>query len=621
MIHKETAGWPMSVTPENEPKEKTEAKPVGLYSACVYVHGIGSQRRFEETCRLIDRIDAHVGSDTYASGFPIRRLSDVEARVERPRIETDTDVAYVRADLVEGSGKDQVRTLVRFYEVYWASVMAGHGSPADVLKWMMMQVARPYFTLRSPWRERARLRRGALSAMLETGRIDEVDYVKLMDAYHEYEGLAAQRKEPDGKFDGFLRWTDAKFSRRPETVKRLRIAAEKWRRHYVQSEWRNFAILTTLALAIGLIAAAGIWVAIQLFRLLGQAVDGAVDISIKDIFAYDDPKIAMGLFITITLALGLGRILTEYLADVQAWATFQETDEKFDRRRRVLEEGKRTLRHVLKDPKCERVTIVAHSLGTAIAQDSLLALARYNRARNPNGDPVEGPINLWKIDHFITLGSPIDKIEYFFESFTSASHRYKRFAEDMRGDIGTVPFSRNKKPNIHWINFWDDGDVISGALQSPANRSGRAQRIDNVHVQALQFPAPGASHSAYFDDERVIDILSAAIFKGTYSFQTLPPVDRTDTKDRTPEYDSVRINSFDPPGKRRIWLLLALIIPWLSLVTLVASAFRFESVALYLAVGAALLCAVILAAWMLGKRRGALHPIRPRTVATPGPGV
>lgn len=611
----------MSVTPEDEPKEEAEAKPIGLYAACVYVHGIGSQRRFEETCRLIDRIDAHVGSYTYASGFPIRRLSDVEARVEVPRIETDADVAYVRADLVEGSGKDQERTLVRFYEVYWAPVMAGHGSPADVLKWMMMQVARPYFTLQSPWRERARLRRGVLSAMLETSRIDEVDYVKLMDAYHEYEGLAAQREEPDGDFDGFLKWTDEKFSGQPETVKRLRIAAEKWRRRYVQSEWRNFAILTTLALAIGLITMAGIWVAIQLFQLLGQAVDGAINISIKDIVEYDNPKIAIGLFVTITLALGLGRILTEYLADVQAWATFQETDEKFDRRRRVLEEGKRTLRHVLEDPKCERITIVAHSLGTAIAQDSLLALARYNRARNPKGDPVTGPIPLEKIDHFITLGSPIDKIEYFFESFTSASHRYKRFTEDMRGDIGTVPFSQNKKPNIHWINFWDDGDVISGALQSPANRSGRAQRIDNVHVQALQFPAPGASHSAYFDDERVIDILSEAIFKGTYSFQTLPPVNRSNTNDRTPEYDSVRIASLDLPGKRRLWPILALIIPWLSLVTLVTSACPFETLTLYLAIGAATLCAVILAAWALGKRRGALHPIRPRTIARPDPSV
>jgi hypothetical protein len=111
----------------------------------------------------------------------------------------------------------------------------------------------------------------------------------------------------------------------------------------------------------------------------------------------------------------------------------------------VLTQTIATFSHVLNDPTCERVTIVAHSLGTSIAHDALLALTRRNRAHQA-GDPIAGPVPLKKIEHFVTMGSPIDKIEYFFESYSSSSHRYKRVIEALRGDIGTPPFSRNGKP-------------------------------------------------------------------------------------------------------------------------------------------------------------------------------
>ena len=119
--------------------------------------------------------------------------------------------------------------------------------------------------------------------------------------------------------------------------------------------------------------------------------------------------------------------------------------------------------HVLEDEACGRVIVVAHSLGTAVAMDTLLRLGRYNRARDRE-NPMEGPLPLEKLRCFVTMGSPIDKIHYFFESYRSSYHRYVRVVEALRGDISTAPFAKNRKPHIHWINVWDRGDAISGEV-------------------------------------------------------------------------------------------------------------------------------------------------------------
>lgn len=609
------------------------AKRTG-YSACIYVHGMGSQRRFEESCRLIDRIDAWVGCKTYPTGYPIRRLENVDTRVEPPRETGDPDLAFVKADLVEGSGKSAVREAARFYEVYWAPVMAGQGSATAVFRWIMSQVLRPFATLGSPWRERPRLRRSTLTAMYEAEHpvIAQSDYAALMSHYHNFESMEAQRAYPAGDFEEFLLWIEDE-ERRParpgrsrgsdpaalrDKVRRLRELALRWYRLYRASERRNSFVLITLALAIIVIAAGGIWLTAALILWVKSLVAGTGVAEFATAILPTKLEGIASLFVSLTLAFGLGRFLTNYMADVQAWATFAETDEKFERREKVIETGKRVMRHVLEDPDCKRVTIVAHSLGTPIAQDVLLALARYNRARNPHGDEIVYPIPLAKIDHFVTIGSPIDKIEYFFESMTSASHRYKRYYESMRGDIGTPPFSRNKDPYIHWINFWDDGDLVSGALHSPANRSGAAQRVDNVHVESLTFPSPGPSHSAYFVDRRVIDILTDVIFKGTHSFLRLPLVDRPGSPDRSPDYASVRIGPLDPPGRRRFWHWLALAVPWLSVAAIAAKLLALHCATLGLASLAVGLCVLLVCAAIRGKWHGARFAIPKRYVVEEG---
>ena len=295
-----------------------------------------------------------------------------------------------------------------------------------------------------------------------------------------------------------------------------------------------------------------------LHRLSGLAA-GVVPAELAD-FVRPTWSAVLGLLATLGALLGLGRFLTDYLGDVEAWATYEETNEKHERRAKVIEIGSNLLSHVLGDERCERVVVVAHSLGSTIAHDTLLALLRGNRARNPQ-DPIAGPVPLTKIEHFVTLGSPIDKIEYFFESYRSPFHRYRRVVEQLRGDICTEPFCRNKKPFIHWINFWDDGDPVSGPLHSPAGHRGFTQRVDNVHVRSLDFPNPAASHLAYFHNRDVVARLFAIIYERAGSFCALPP---REGKDR--DWESVYLGpAVDPPGQRAAWPAMAAAVPWLAL--------------------------------------------------------
>src|SRR4029079_570199 len=85
--------------------------------------------------------------------------------------------------------------------------------------------------------------------------------------------------------------------------------------------------------------------------------------------------------------------------------------------------------------------------------------------------PKQLPLN--RIHHFVTMGSPIDKTQYFFATLRSRVSRYVETVEAIRGNISTPPFTILSKdstaaqvwlPQIHWVNYWDQADLISGPI-------------------------------------------------------------------------------------------------------------------------------------------------------------
>lgn len=605
--------------PENGPAAAAREaggplRPPSRHTSVLYFHGMGDQRRHEELCRLVDSLDAWSGSFTggEAAG-EVGKLRGIGERFEVPRDGAGNDVCYIRADhLRQGEKGEPQGSVYRFYEVYWASVTAGGTAAGSVLRWLLGQIPAPLRTLRSPWRERQRLRRAALLRLWwcrrRTGDTQEIqeDFGKVHKEYHRFEGSDARRDFPKGSFRDFLAYLGSRA--KDETIRKRQLAVAKaWRRYYVRRELTNMLVLASLGLGMVLLAAGLLVMVVFLWRALAhtQAAQALAQIGPPGVTQWLEPTWAKAVASLTLLGslVGVTRFLGNYLGDVQFWTTYSETDTKFEKRGEILRRAAEMLHHVLLDPGCRRVVVVAHSLGTAIAMDALLQLTRHNRARNAL-DPFKGPLPLEKIGLFVTLGSPIDRIHYFFESRPGSYHRYNRVMEAIRGDLGSPPFARNRKQHVRWINFWDQGDPISSPLATPANGELPGLVIDNVHSGSLLFPDPGRSHSAYFGNREVLEKLYRAIF--------LTPSARGQAEAGT-EY---KRSSMGPGGPARGALFLQcllLALPWLTALALLLHALPCGTVArsvILSALGLSVFCLVT--AFIAGRIIGPLHPIPPR---------
>lgn len=552
------------------------------YTAVVYVHGMGEQRRFEEMSRLIDGLDSYAfqltqeqpNPDPNRKGGDPRWLVDIKPVLEPCRTSSDKDdVGFVRVDCAPPDTVHGVGSLVRFYEVYWAPLVAGGSPVTSVIPWLVKQVMTPLRIMASPWRERQRLRRSALHALARRAWLFEVcrphdgDLGNLIDAYNDFEGLDARRLHPTGNFRQFCMFLAAKVANRPDTAVRLVRIARLWRLYAVGSELAHLFVLVTLigtlAMLVGLTVYA-VW--IGLGWIWAHTFANGMPLGSWAGALQQTPANTLAMFSLALSALGVTRFITVYLGDVQFWCTYEETDEKHAKRAAILGQATHMLEHVLADPRCARVVVVAHSLGTAIAMDALLQLGRHNRARNAH-NPIAGPLPLEKISVFVTMGSPVDKIHYFFESYRSAYHRYIRVVEGIRGDITDVPFAKNRKPHIHWINFWDRADVVSGPLETPAGPRLPNLQVDNVQVSSYWFPEPGASHSGYFVHRSVIAHLYDIIFKGTADFAFV-----SKTASGAPDYGAALLPRGAGLMVTRVVHALTLALPWILVVSLLSGA-------------------------------------------------
>lgn len=601
------------------------------YVAVVYFHGMGSQRRFEETSRLVEALDE-------VSNNGQRALYDITCHVEPSNVKAGEVVQYIRTvhsksggNQSNGSGAPRTGRLVHFYEGYWAPLTAREVGAATVLWWLFKQAARPYQMLfgsraarvSSPqsdtrttqgsglnrvsaalsstwrsvlpnwdWRGHARLRRAALRELearhksleqqagvsMPVGvpqpeyqatvaaasvRMQPGDMRFLLRAYHRFERPDIRRKFPTGTYAEFRAFLAAELERLragDSAVTRVPLIADAWMRYMVVSELRNAAVLTSMVLAIVL--------AILGSLQLTSAVLGIV--SIKSWLGVDwNAATIAGSLATV---FGLVPFLSRYMGDVVFWSTYEETDRRFKKRKEILCYGVKVLKHVLKDKNCQRVVVVAHSLGTAVAHDVLLELGKEEWARHhgprrfkSHGVKLVKTDEINKIEHFVTAGSPIDKIHYFFESDPGRSHRYTRVAETIRGDMGRKPFGNNNNtPYLHWINFWDKADIISGSLESPPNSTDTEVCVDNVEVSNGTWN-PGSAHTSYFTNRVVLKYLLEIIYQNKYSYWAIGEPNRPSIRSR-PDYLAQNIGVGSGSSAVRWVQAAALTLPWIILV-------------------------------------------------------
>lgn len=511
------------------------------YTAIVHFHGMGNQRRYEESAGLVEAID------TYLRGSGQGELTEIEPRSERHRNDAGRTITYIRTRYQpparEDGGSPGERE-VRFYEVYWAPIMANPSGSWTIFWWILRQAGRPLTSLVMPWSKQKRLRRSRLALLWEdfqknrarrrwTGYA-ETDFDTLLEAFTDF---GEEPAYDEARLAGFCAYLTERLADDPEAAARAVKLAHRWRSRDRSEELSHLAVMLTILLAIALIASLIAWSLIQFvgWASAGGLIPDALQGPVMSWFGLiPGQKLgwwpALGLAGSLTVGGVLKGFLRNRMGDVEAWATYEETDEKHRKRAQVIEKGKDVLRHVMQKSDapeseapadlCERVVVVSHSLGTCVAQDTILALMRDNRAApGDQGDPIDAFIRFDKLSHFITAGSPIDKVNYFFESKRDSGFQHRRIVDHLRGDISTEPFTRNRKPHTHWVNFWDPADIIGGALQSPTGKDDIANQVDNLRVANMKAPDPATAHNGYWQNRLVVERLFAMAYLDRYDFR------------------------------------------------------------------------------------------------------
>lgn len=582
--------WAVSNSPP-QPADEPSADARESYTAVVYFHGIGNQRRFEETSRLVDALDKHAFSNEPTTGRLVRAVG----RTEPSRLDGGDDESYIRLEHHHRAGDDFVDTEYRFYEAYWAPITAGATSSRAIVGWALRQAMNPIRPLLRRWRSQPRLHRTYLYRLHAQWPLAEHPYRSALKpltvAYDDFENPDQLRAYPKGTFKDFIHFLESEErTNRPDVLE----LAHEWRRLFTRSILWNQVIVATLVLAIALGLAALIGLALLALEALADVdfIAGAAGRLVEPSLSN-----AATLALAVLGAFGITTFTRRYLGDVVAWATYEETDEKHRVRSRVLDRGVSLLQHVLADPRCDRVVVVGHSLGTTVAHDVLLAIGQHALARGASSAASE---SLDKLDQLITLASPVDTIHAMFESHVAKYHRYTRVFESLRGDLGRRPFSHRRRPHIHWINVWDRADIISGPLFSPNQKRASAMPVDNVEVASLRFPDPASSHVAYFANRDVIRLIFDVVFQGRYSYR------------RRGDLSAQRIGTSVPNRRTTGWQLAMLVTPWVAAAYGVARlAQAGESITWPLGWGSLALLTVVAGGFATGRSRGHRAPLTP----------
>ena len=522
------------------------------YTALVYFHGIGEQKRYEEVSRLVDALQRY---DRRLEP----RMQDVSFEFERPRSNLSRDVGYIHVSCADKNDKSLCADY-RFYDAYYANQIAGGVRPIEVFLWLLSLSLNPLRMLKKSWREVPRLRRAILlggwnSYAKEQDGSPTDRRNLLLNAYNDLGKLENHERYPRGGFQDYL-----KLLRTSQPSSQVIKDARWWLSRFVTAQFTILFLILTLLLTLGL--------------LMGAVLTFIVQLPTQTLPTW--LTLVLGGVILLML-YGVRGFLRHYVGDLYLWTTYQETAEKNQKRRAILDHSVEFMSHVLQDKNCVRVVVIGHSMGTTVSHDAILELARRNRAVDL-GETSHSKPDLNKIQHFITFGSPIDKVHYLFETESSPSYHYNYVIENIRGDLGTPPFSKRfqredppsefQVPQIHWINFWDQADLASSPLYTPTNHRLDQQHnnmVDNYEVAGYCLPLPASAHSDYIRNTNVVARIYSVLIDNEYNFNSVLNKSRGDL-----DVSSLLIGAEEAgTWSTTVFQRLAVVLPWLILLRLI----------------------------------------------------
>ena len=471
------------------------------YTAIVYFHGIGTPRRQEEISRIVDSLDQFAEQQDVAS---VGRLRRIHVGWEPSRVGDRDDVTYVEVRrlvqrVVRGTKRFFQEGYFRIYEGFWSPRVAGGYSAPRVIVWFLGKFLKPPQVMFQPWRTHQRLKLVSLYRMASSVEDKKSDDLirRLEDYYRDFESWPARRKYPRGSFRNFIKFV-AESNADDEVKRNLIQLAWNWRLRFSFEQILITILSLTLLAAIGCTLLLLFVIAIDSVSLIAEMMGGEALRRPEWLFSLPVWAILPTL-VGVFYALSKVQYYTSYfLSDVMFWAIREEKDQRYEKRREIIEEAERILLHVMSDDRCSRIVVMGHSLGSAIAYQALLKLGRRWEARNQAGIELDNYDNLAKISHFVTVGCPIDRIHYFFDLQTSQYHRFNRIQDRLQGSTNEPPFRVDGKPGTRWINIWDDADPVCSRLFSPRKRSPNRDEISDFLSRSSFTANPIGAHLNYF---------------------------------------------------------------------------------------------------------------------------
>ncbi|MDD8018477.1 MAG: hypothetical protein PHP42_08890 [Bacteroidota bacterium] len=196
--------------------------------------------------------------------------------------------------------------------------------------------------------------------------------------------------------------------------------------------------------------------------------------------------------------------MIDYIGDVVIYTSADKRSKFYEVRADILNGAVDELTALLNDPKYTQVIVAGHSLGTVIAFD---ALNRINHEMNTG--TVDRKLAR-KITGFVTFGSPLDKIAFFFREHTPNEEYLRRQILNHYHSFKAKPLTEQPNPkelsnpflplldHVYWINFWDPEDKVSGQLDF--------YRVDKNIQLALEKNVLSA-HTAYWQHQEMYRII------------------------------------------------------------------------------------------------------------------
>ena len=209
-------------------------------------------------------------------------------------------------------------------------------------------------------------------------------------------------------------------------------------------------------------------------------------------------------------------LLVQYVGDVAAYVTPHKLD-KFQQLRDAIKDCViKTARAIYaaspdgKTPEYATVTVVAHSLGSVVAYDTL------NRLLNDDG-AAGGRYSVAKrTAGLLTFGSPLDKIAYIF-----SLRRNSEAADAMAASVQPMLLGHGERPvrSFQWVNIWAPDDIISGHLDYfHGNDEPKVVNLRDEHASI-----PLVAHTEYWSNELVWTKLKEMIAGRTIAADVVAP--------------------------------------------------------------------------------------------------